>query len=208
MCAATKGGIMKHSTELSALDWLCAAGMRMAACFVSSVLRCLCCGHPIQFKGCSLGAGWCSPMHSACLKWLQIRVFSAQACLHAAVDHFSLCFHPSQFPAPRNQHILRKAITKTRQLLRCTHFLITLPNPVISLDSKLTDCSSLHILLSAKQPDLITFRIKCCGNHRIWLSQALEIIHNRKLNFFFSQSVFLPWLLKMSFAETFTWSQS
>ena len=70
MCAATKGGILKRSTELSALDWLCAAGMRMAACFVSLVSRCLCCGHPIQFKGCSLGAGWCSPMHSACLKWL------------------------------------------------------------------------------------------------------------------------------------------
>ena len=68
---------IEHSTRASGFGlavWL--ECMWRPAFFVSAVLCCLCCGHPVQSKGCSLGAGWCSPMHSACLKCVS-RLISA-----------------------------------------------------------------------------------------------------------------------------------
>lgn len=106
---------------------------------------------------------------------------------HGLVDRLSFCFGLSWFPGPRNSHILRKTVTEARAANKMHLLLLMLPNLPMSVDFKFTDYSLFLLFFSTKQPDLISkiFSGLSLWKAQIWFSQALQIIHSRKLDFFF-----------------------
>lgn len=179
----------------------CVARVHIVACFV-----CEQCSVAPAEGGPSPVEGSLTLLHSVWLRWLWLWCFRHR---HAPWFGGPPLFLFWSFLIPRSQEFphLEEDSDRSQAANKMHLLLLMLPNLPMSVDFKFTDYSLFLLFFSTKQPDLISkiFSGLSLWKAQIWFSQALQIIHSRKLDFFFIQP-FLSLLLKMSFTETFTCS--